>query len=328
MFVDELTIHARAGTGGDGVVRWHREKFKPRSGPAGGNGGNGGSVFVRAVRDIGLLSKYTGVPLFAAEDGEPGRDRSQYGRNGEDLVIDVPVGSIVTNVATKERYELLEEGSTKKVLAGGQGGLGNEYFKSSTNRSPEEATRGKSGEEAGLHIELELVVDVGFIGLPNAGKSSLINALTNARSKIGAYPFTTLSPYLGSFHGYVLADIPGLIAGASEGKGLGHQFLKHIRRTKMLLHAVSCESPSPYKDWKTVRDELSAFDPSLIAKREIVVLTKSDTVTEEELQSIQDSFGGEADVVATTSIYDDESLKKLSDALTASLSREGNSATL
>ena len=192
MLVDELTISAKAGNGGDGVVRWRQEKFRPKAGPAGGNGGRGGDVYIRAVRNLNLLAKYTGAKEFNAQHGEAGRSGSQYGKGGEDLYIDVPVGSIVRDIDRERVYELLEDGQVEKILKGGEGGLGNEYFKSSTNRTPLQSTKGKPGEAGRFFIELSLVVDVGLIGLPNAGKSTLLNLLTNARSAIGAYPFTTL----------------------------------------------------------------------------------------------------------------------------------------
>lgn len=202
MFVDELIIEAKAGDGGDGVVRWRHERSRPLGGPSGGNGGKGGDVYVRAVKDLSLLSKYTGSKLFKAEDGGAGRKDSQHGKNGDDLYIELPAGSQVTDSTSGRKYTLEHEGDTQKVLRGGEGGLGNEYFKSSTNRSPKQATSGKLGESGTLSIELVLVVDAGIIGLPNAGKSTLLNALTHARSKTGAYPFTTVEPHLGSFYGH------------------------------------------------------------------------------------------------------------------------------
>lgn len=286
MFVDEIRIRAKAGDGGDGVVRWRREKFKPMSGPAGGNGGNGGNVYVRAVRDLSLLSKYTGAKEFKAKDGEAGRGLSQFGKNSDDLYIDVPIGSRITDIERERVFELNEEGQTELILKGGRGGLGNEYFKSSTNRSPEQSTKGKIGEEGEFLIELTLVVDVGLIGMPNAGKSTLINNFTNAQSAVGSYQFTTLEPHLGDLYGYVLADIPGLIEGASSGKGLGHKFLRHITRTKMLLHLVSLESEDPIKDYYTILNELSNYDQTLVNKEEWIIFTKKDLISSEKLDTI------------------------------------------
>jgi GTP-binding protein len=290
MFVDELTIKAKAGRGGDGVVRWRREKFVPMGGPAGGNGGNGGDVYMRAVRDLGLLSKYTGSKEFAAEDGHSGEKRSMYGSHGEDLIVDVPMGATVTDVERGRVYTFLDENEMHKILKGGRGGLGNEYFKSATNRSPEEATKGKIGEEGVFTIELSLIVDAGLIGLPNAGKSTMINALTNTNAKVGAYPFTTLEPRLGEMYGFVLADIPGLIEGASEGKGLGHKFLKHVQKTKMLLHCVALDQEDPLGEYKAIRNELGKFDTTLLEKEEWVLLTKTDLVSEERILELTRTF--------------------------------------
>lgn len=314
-FVDQLTITAKAGDGGDGVVRWRRMKFNPKAGPAGGNGGNGGSVYVRAVRDRNRLAKYTGHKTFTAESGDAGAGNSLYGKAGEDLYIDIPVGSVVTDVKRDRTFELFTEGETVKVLQGGTGGLGNEYFKSSTNRAPQESTVGKLGEEAELRIEVTLVVDVGLIGLPNAGKSTLLNALTNAQSQVGNYPFTTLEPHLGDLYGYLLADIPGLIEGAAAGKGLGHTFLRHVTRTKMLLHLVSLENEEPISVYETVRNELSAYDKTLSDKEEWIILSKKDLYLEPNIESIVKMFDKYEKRVFVIAENDSESLKKLSDAL-------------
>lgn len=315
MFVDEIHIKAKAGKGGDGVVRWRQEKFKPRGGPAGGNGGNGGNVFLRAVRNLSLLSKYTGSKEFKAMDGESGRSLSQYGKGAEDLYIDVPIGSKVTDLKRDRVYELNEEGQTELILKGGRGGLGNENFKSSVNRSPVESTLGKRGEESDFHIELSLVVDVGIIGFPNAGKSSLINAFTNAGSKIGDYPFTTLEPHLGDLYGYVLADIPGLIEGASEGKGLGHKFLRHIEKTKMLLHLVSLEEKDVKNAYSTISKELSDYKKSIAEKETWIILTKNDLISQDEMEAVKkdvDTIGKRVFVISTKT---GEGVKNLQDTL-------------
>lgn len=317
MFVDELTITAKAGRGGDGVVRWRHEKFIPMGGPAGGNGGRGGDVYMRAVRDIGLLAKYTGSKEFKAIDGESGQKRSKFGEGGADVYIDVPVGATVTEEERGRVYSFMEEGETHKILKGGRGGLGNEHFKSSTNRSPVESTKGRPGEYGTFHIELSLIVNVGIIGLPNAGKSTLLNALTRATAKVGSYPFTTLEPHLGDLHGLILADIPGLIEGASEGKGLGHKFLRHVQRTKMLLHCVSLEEVEPLSTYTLVREELKKFDTSLLQKEEWIILTKKDVLTETEAKTIQDSFLNAGHThVHVVSAENGEGVKELKDALT------------
>ncbi len=315
MFVDQLTLFAKAGNGGDGVERWRHEKFVAMAGPAGGNGGNGGDIYVEAVRDLGLLSKYTGDPVFEAENGEPGQSGSKHGRSAKDLTIKVPVGSIVTDVRRNRSYEFFKEGVRERVFKGGQGGLGNEHFKSSTNRSPKETTKGKSGEEGELKVELTLVVDVGLIGQPNAGKSTLLNTFTNAKSAIGAYPFTTLQPHLGDLFGFVIADIPGLIEGASEGRGLGHTFLRHVTRTKMLLHLVSLEHEDPTKEYYTILNELASYHKDLIEKEEWIIFTKKDLANKEQLDTIQKFIDSTKKRVFVISTESGEGVKNLQDAL-------------
>lgn len=322
MFVDELDIYAKAGDGGDGVVRWSREKFKPKGGPAGGNGGNGGDVYVRAVRDLNLLANYTGKKEFKATNGEAGRGSSEYGKGSSDLYIDVPVGSVVTDVRRDRTFELFEEGQTAKILLGGRGGLGNEYFKSSTNRTPTQSTKGKKGEEGEFHIELSLVVDVGLIGMPNAGKSTLLNAFTNATSEVGAYQFTTLEPHLGALFEFTIADIPGLIEGAAEGKGLGHKFLRHVTRTKMLLHLVSLEHEDPKNVYYTIRNELSNYDKSLSDKEEWIIFTKKDLVDQAKIDTTLQDIDTNEKRVFVVSQNDKKSIKNLRDELTKHL-REG-----
>ncbi|NCT01839.1 GTPase ObgE [Candidatus Parcubacteria bacterium] len=319
MFVDELTIIAKAGDGGDGVVRWRHEKFRPMAGPSGGDGGRGGDVYVRAVKDLGHLSKYTGNNSFAAPVGAAGTNSSKTGKDGDDIYIDIPVGSKVTDTARNRSFELTTVGATERILKGGSGGLGNEYFKSSINRSPEESTKGRKGEAGEFYIEVSLMVDVGLIGLPNAGKSTLLNNITNARSRIGAYPFTTVEPHLGDLYGFVIADIPGLISGASTGKGLGHKFLRHIARTKMLLHLVSLEHEDPIKEYYTIREELSQYDASLAEKEEWIILTKKDLVEKAQIDAVMSALAKTEKRVLVISQDDSESYKKLSDALTAHL---------
>jgi len=319
MFVDELTITAKAGDGGDGVVRWHRMKFKPNGGPAGGDGGHGGDVYLRAVRDLNRLAKYTGAKTFNAKDGEDGRNKSQHGKGSLDVYIDVPIGSIVTDVARERVYELFEEGQEERILLGGQGGRGNEHFKSSTNQAPEEATPGQPGEEGEFKIELSLVVDAGLIGYPSAGKSTLLNLFTNATSAVGAYHFTTLEPHLGSLFGFTLADIPGLIDGAADGKGLGHKFLRHVTRTKMLLHLVSLEHEDPVLMYESINQELGKYDEALLEKEQWIILTKKDLVNKEDIDSIKklfDKFDKRVFVIAEN---DPESVKVLQDALVTHL---------
>jgi len=265
-FIDEMEFHARAGRGGVGVVRWRHEFSKEFSGASGGNGGRGGDVRVRAVRDLGILARYRNTKEFDAEKGEDGMKDSRHGKNGDDLVIDLPIGSIIVDHRTGHTFQLLEEGENVRILKGGSGGLGNEYFKSSTNTTPMQSTNGYDGEEGDFSVELELVADAGFIGLPNAGKSSLLNVLTNADAKVGNYAFTTLEPNLGALYNFVLADIPGLIEGASEGRGLGHKFLRHVRRTKILFHLISLEEVEN-RESKTTEDTATFGGPAEPALR-------------------------------------------------------------
>ncbi len=315
MLIDHVTLQIEAGKGGDGVVRWRREKGIPYGGPAGGDGGKGGDVYFRVIRDIQALSIYKHKKEWAANAGEAGQKRSMHGSSAEDLYLQVPLGSVIHNREYDKTYEFMEEGDFI-VLRGGKGGLGNEQFKSATNRTPEEFTKGERGEFATFDIELKLIADVGFVGLPNAGKSSLLNALTRAGAKIGDYPFTTLEPNLGAYFGYVLADIPGLIEGASEGKGLGHKFLRHITRTRVLVHLVSAENENVGEVYKTIRNELAKYDESLLKKDEIIVLSKSDTVDE---QAIKDKIKELEKVskreVIVISLYENDSVKKFGDYL-------------
>ncbi len=319
MFVDEMLIRARAGRGGDGVVRWLHVKGKEYAGPSGGNGGAGGDVCARGVRDVGILARYRNRDHFDARNGGDGERNSMHGADGDDLVIDVPIGSVIRNTETGKVYEVLREDEQVLLLSGGRGGLGNEHFKSSINRNPIESTKGKEGEEGVFEIELNLIVDAGFIGLPNAGKSSLLNALTNAQAKVGSYAFTTLDPNLGDLYGFILADVPGLIEGASKGRGLGHKFLRHVRRTKMLLHCVSLEEGDPVRAYETIRAELGAYGNGLAEKEEVIVLTKSDTVSSERAQEVIAALEARASRVFTVSILDDAALKEFRDALVSLL---------
>lgn len=322
-FIDDLTFHIKAGNGGTGVVRWRHERGKEFSGAAGGNGGKGGDVYVRAIRDLGILARYRNTKEFEASKGGDGARNSMHGADGEDLTIDLPIGSIITDQRTKRQYTLLAEGETIKILTGGRGGLGNEHFKASTNVTPTESTPGKEGEEADFHIELELVADAGLVGLPNAGKSSLLNALTNAKAQVGSYAFTTLEPNLGALHGgFILADIPGLIEGASEGKGLGHKFLKHIKRTKRILHLISLENTAIVDTYKTVRDELKKYGQGLDEKEETIILTKTDVTDAKTVESARKKLSKYSKDILEITVLDDDSIKELSDEIVKRLRKD------
>ncbi len=329
-FIDEMKFYAEAGRGGDGVVRWRQEKFVPKGGPSGGDAGRGGDFYIEAVRDVHILSKYKAKKEFKAGRGEDGSNKSLHGKNGEDFFLQLPIGSIVTNIDTDEEWQLTDKEQKFLVLKGGYGGFGNEHFKSSLNTTPKEARPGADGEKGNFKVELELFADIGLIGLPNAGKSSLLNSLTNADVKVGDYAFTTLDPNLGDFYGYIIADIPGIIEGASSGKGLGVKFLRHIKRTKILAHLVSFEnlkSASPtgmIKAYKEIRKELEKYDKKLnlgedglASKDEIIILTKSDIIDDPKVIAKKVAeFKKISKKVFTLSLYDDKMVKKFSDELT------------
>jgi len=291
-FVDEATIDIAAGNGGAGCVSFRREKFIPFGGPNGGDGGRGGSVWAMADRNINTLIDYRYARRHEAKNGEPGRGSDQYGAAADDIVLRMPVGTIISDAETGEPLVELLEHEVKVLLAkGGDGGFGNLHFKTSTNRSPRQKTPGWPGEAKKLKLELRVLADVGLLGMPNAGKSTLIAAISNARPKIADYPFTTLHPNLGVVRvgperSFVVADVPGLIEGASEGAGLGHQFLRHLQRTRLLLHVVDMapfdDAIDPVKQARAIVAELKKYDPKLHAKPRWLVLNKLDMVPVEE----------------------------------------------
>lgn len=291
-FFDEALISVSAGNGGNGAVSFRREKYVPRGGPDGGDGGRGGNIVMVADRNLNTLIDYRYTRVFRAEHGQNGRGADCYGKSGSDLVLRVPVGTVVTDIATGETIaDLDHDGATAIVAKGGIGGLGNLHFKSSTNRAPRQFTLGTSGESRELKLELKLLADVGLLGLPNAGKSTFIRAVSAARPKVADYPFTTLHPNLGVVRvaenqSFVIADIPGLIRGASEGAGLGHRFLKHLQRTRLLLHLIDIAPPDPdadpVADAKAIVQELRNYDEALFHKPRWIVLNKIDLIPEDE----------------------------------------------
>lgn len=314
-FIDELKVNIKAGAGGNGVVRWRHLKGKEYSGASGGDGGKGSNVFAKAVRDVSILARYKNTKNFEGERGEDGMKDSKRGKTGKDLIIDLPLGSVITNLSAGKKVHLLKEGEAILLLKGGNGGYGNEHFKASTNVTPKQSTKGKPGEEADFLIELELIADAGLVGLPNAGKSSLLNELTKAKSKVGSYAFTTLEPHLGDMEGFIVADIPGLIEGASEGRGLGHKFLRHIKRTKIILHCISAENEDIGYAYHTIRKELENYDSDLVKKKEIIILTKTDLADSESLKKTIKKISKENPEILSVTVYDNESIKKLKDNL-------------
>ena len=298
-FVDDVTFTIRSGHGGAGSVSFRRERYVPRGGPDGGNGGRGGDVVVRVRRNLKTLAHLTGHTSFSAENGRPGEGRKRHGRDGAAWYLEVPPGAAIRDVETGELLaDITEEVDDFVLLAGGRGGKGNTHFKSSTHRTPRFAQPGEPGEERLITVELRLIADIGFVGLPNAGKSSLLQVLTAAHPKVGNYPFTTKIPNLGVMryhdHDVILADIPGIIEGAADGAGLGHRFLRHISRTAVLALLIDVTEERPDAVYATLLHELGAFDPELAQKRRIVVGTKCDLDPDgEQLKQLAAACAGE-----------------------------------
>ncbi len=315
MFIDEIELILKAGDGGRGIVSFFPGK---KSGPDGGNGGDGGNVYVKASSNISQLSQFTGKHKLSAENGKSGDSNNKTGANGKDLEIDLPMGTLLLDQESDRRYELLEENQRVLVCRGGSGGKGNSEFKSAIITTPRFAEQGEEGEEKRFKIIVRMIADFGLIGLPNAGKSSLLNELTNTSVRVADYPFTTVQPNLGVLKGKVIADIPGLIEGASKGKGLGVSFLKHIEKVGLLIHCISSESEEIIKDYKAVMKELREYNPELADKKQIVLLTKSDLLDQKEIDKrIKKLKKLQLDVLAV-SIIDSESLEKLANLIKSS----------
>jgi GTP-binding protein len=299
-FIDEARIEVIAGKGGNGAVSFRREKYVPKGGPDGGDGGRGGSIWAEADRNLNTLVEFRYTRVFRAENGENGRGSDCYGKGGEDLTLRVPVGTVIRDEDSGEVIaDLTRHGQRALLARGGKGGLGNLHFKSSTNRAPRQSTPGEPGEERRLQLELKVLADVGLLGMPNAGKSTFIRAVSAARPKVADYPFTTLHPNLGvvrvdTDRSFVLADIPGLIEGAAEGAGLGHQFLRHLARTRLLLHLVDLAPPDPDADpvaqARAIVEELRRYDEALYHKPRWLVLNKIDLIPQAERQQRIDAF--------------------------------------
>ena len=282
MFIDEAEILVRSGKGGNGMVHFHREKFVPRGGPDGGDGGRGGNIILEVRTTLNTLSAFRHVSRYIAKDGSNGGSNNKSGKSANDLVIPVPPGTIIYDAISGDLIgDLTSPGQRLTLCKGGRGGRGNQHFATPSRQAPRTAEKGEPYEEKRLRLELKLIADIGIIGVPNAGKSTLLSVLTNAKPKVASYPFTTIEPNLGvaqidDEHSVVLADIPGLIEGAHQGAGLGHDFLRHIQRTRVLIHILNGESEDPLADFSQINSELSLFDPQLAKKPQIVVLNKID----------------------------------------------------
>jgi len=309
MIIDDVKIKVKAGTGGNGIAAF--SKVKMNLGPTGADGGKGGDVFFEGVSDLSILNQFRYKKELSAENGENGKGGNIDGAGGKDLLLKVPVGTVIYNLSSKRKSEIISVGQRLLIAEGGKGGRGNYKFRSSINTSPEEFEEGSLGQEYELRLELKMIADVGFIGLPNVGKSSLLNELTKADSKVANYHFTTLEPNLGVYYELILADIPGLIEGASFGKGLGIKFLRHIERTKTLFHFISAESQYPLEDYKTIKNELETYNKELLLKPEYIFLTKTDLLSEKDIKKKVDLLKKTGKEVLAISIIDEKSLKEV-----------------
>lgn len=312
MLIDEVEIILKAGHGGAGKV-----SFNPgqHSGPNGGNGGKGGDIYISVTSDLMALNQFSKSKIKEAENGEMGGNFQKTGRDGNDLEIKMPLGTELRDLRTGEVFELDDINKRILICKGGIGGRGNFELKSPRNTTPMYAQKGLNGQEKNLKVDLKFIADYGLIGLPNAGKSSLLNELTNANAKVAPYAFTTLEPNLGVFNSKIIADIPGLIEGASQGKGLGIKFLKHIERVKLLLHLVSADSDNVMRDYETIRNELGKYNPELLEKEEIILLTKTDLTDPKTLKEKIKSLKKFKKTIIPVSIHDWDSIKNLEKVL-------------
>jgi len=307
MFIDEAEITVQGGDGGAGKVAF----FINKKGPSGGNGGKGGDVYFVINSNVTDLKKYSKTFFFKAEDGYPGGSNRRIGTNGQDLYLQVPPNTSIIDIKTNKEIVLNDKLLSALLCRGGGGGLGNDAFKTSVKQTPRHAAQGEKGQEKRLKLIVKLIAEYGLIGLPNAGKSSLLNELTNAKVKTASYPFTTLEPNLGVVNGKVLADIPGLIEGASGGKGLGIKFLKHIEKVRLLLHCISVESENLEKDYRTVVEEISKYNKNILLKKQIILLTKTDLVSQETIEEKIKILKKLSAIVLPISIHDWDSLEQL-----------------
>ena len=309
MLIDDVIIKVSAGHGGKGSAAFNKNMMT--LGPAGGSGGRGGSVYVESVSDLSALNQFRYKKEVSAENGRDGRGQFKDGYDGKDLIMNVPIGTVIHNLTNGTEAEMTKLGERLLLAKGGNGGRGNFHFRSSRNTSPEQYQSGLPGEKFEFRLELKLIADVGLVGLPNAGKSSLLNKITSTKVKVANYPFTTLEPNLGVYYELILADIPGLIEGSSSGKGLGVKFLRHIERTRILFHLISSESLSPKKDYKIIRDEFGAYNKELLKKPEYIFLTKSDLADEKSVEAKLKELKKINPNAIAISIDDDKSMEKV-----------------
>lgn len=322
MLIDNVKLTVKAGDGGNGSASFLRNGMTAKGGPDGGNGGNGGSVYFQGSTNISDLREFRYKKKITAEDGIKGGKMKLFGKNADHLTILVPLGTTITDTTSGKTYEIVDDKRSLLIAKGGIGGRGNTEFKSATNQAPEYAEQGTKGQEKELFLELKLIAEIGLIGLPNAGKSSLLSVLTNATPKIANYPFTTLEPNIGMMGKHPIADIPGLIEGAADGKGLGAKFLKHIEKTKILVHCIELTENNVEERYETVRKEFAAFNTSLLEKPEIILLTKTDLVDEKVVNKYKKLFEKKGFQVLTCSLYDQANVDSLMKTFIAIVEKE------
>ena len=315
MLVDNVTLEIKAGDGGNGASTFLRNGLTAKGGPDGGNGGNGANIYFQGSNNIRDLKEFRFKKKIRAEDGIKGKNQKMHGKNAEHEIVLVPIGTQITDVKTGKIYEINDESSKYLIAMGGLGGRGNTEFKSSTLQAPTYAEKGTLGEEKTLHLELRLIADIGLIGLQSEGKSSFLCVLTHANPKVGDYPFTTLEPNIGMLDKYALADIPGLIEGASHGKGLGISFLKHIEKTKIIVHCIDVTDPNPQKTYEIVRNEFAEYNKALLEKPEVILFTKTDLVDAKEVEKKVKLFKKTHELVLSISVFDEKSIAEFREKL-------------